>query len=138
SAYRAEALRHVGYFDESLGYGYDNDMSYRLRAAGYRLLFCREAESVHLWREGIAGYLVQQYGFGYGRIDLVARHPRRFAGDRVSPTVMMLHPVMMVIALAAVAGPLLSGLAGRPNPNVVALAVTILAALAIERLWAGG
>ena len=82
SAYRAEALRKVGLLDETFGYGYDNDLSYRLRAAGYRLIFCREARSVHRWREGLIGYLGQQYGFGYGRIDLVARHPgarrRRF------------------------------------------------------------
>ena len=31
------ALHRVGLFDEQLGYGYDNDMSYRLRAAGHRL-----------------------------------------------------------------------------------------------------
>jgi glycosyltransferase involved in cell wall biosynthesis len=37
SAYRAEALRRVGLFDEELGYGYDNDISYRLKGAGYRL-----------------------------------------------------------------------------------------------------
>ncbi len=30
SAYRAEALHKAGLFDESFGYGYDNDMSYRL------------------------------------------------------------------------------------------------------------
>ena len=36
SAYRADALRRVALFDESLGYGYDNDISYRLRAEGSR------------------------------------------------------------------------------------------------------
>ena len=67
------------------GYGYDNDLSYRLIAAGYRLVIRREAASVHRWREGMAGYLSQQYGFGYGRLDLVARHRARVGGDAVSP-----------------------------------------------------
>src|SRR5690348_620887 len=31
-AYRVEALQRVGFFDEQFGYGYDNDLSYRLRA----------------------------------------------------------------------------------------------------------
>src|SRR5437899_66946 len=31
-AYRLDALRRVGFFDEQFGYGYDNDLSYRLRA----------------------------------------------------------------------------------------------------------
>ena len=34
TAYRAAALHAVGLFDDSLGYGYDNDLSYRLQAAG--------------------------------------------------------------------------------------------------------
>jgi cellulose synthase/poly-beta-1,6-N-acetylglucosamine synthase-like glycosyltransferase len=140
SAYRAEALRRVGYFDETLGYGYDNDLSYRLRAAGYRLIFCRDAQSVHLWREGFGGYLVQQYGFGYGRIDLVAKHPRRITGDSVSPAGMMSHPVFMAIAMlnlaiAAFARAMpMAGVAWRP---FVLVAATLVAGLALERLAAG-
>ena len=101
AAYRAKALRKVGLLDETFGYGYDNDLSYRLRAAGYRLIFCREAQSVHRWREGLIGYLGQQYGFGYGRIDLVAKHPGRIGGDSVSPAGMMSHPLLMAIAVLA-------------------------------------
>ena len=140
SAYRAEALRRVGYFDEELGYGYDNDLSYRLRAAGYRLLFCREAQSVHRWREGFVGYLVQQYGFGYGRIDLVAKHPRRITGDSVSPAGMMSHPALMAIAILNMMIALfarvmpMAGLAWRPFAIV---AIALVAGLALERLAAG-
>ena len=39
SVYRKAALVDVGLFDETLGYGYDNDMSYRLARVGYRLAF---------------------------------------------------------------------------------------------------
>jgi len=140
SAYRAEALRRVGYFDETLGYGYDNDLSYRLRAAGYRLIFCRDAQSVHRWREGFGGYLVQQYGFGYGRIDLVAKHQRRMTGDSVSPAGMMSHPVLMAIAMLNFAIAVIvrttpmAGLAWRP---FVLVAATLVAGLALERLAAG-
>jgi hypothetical protein len=140
SAYRAEALRRVGYFDEALGYGYDNDLSYRLKAAGYRLIFCRDARSVHRWREGFFGYLVQQYGFGYGRIDLVAKHPSRITGDSVSPAGMMSHPVLMAIAIMNIAIALfarvtpIAGLAWRPFAMV---ATALVAGLALERLAAG-
>jgi cellulose synthase/poly-beta-1,6-N-acetylglucosamine synthase-like glycosyltransferase len=140
SAYRAEALRRVGYFDETLGYGYDNDLSYRLKAAGYRLIFCRDAQSVHLWREGFGGYLVQQYGFGYGRIDLVAKHPRRITGDSVSPAGMMSHPVLMAIAILNLAIALfarVTPMAGLPWRPFVLVAATLVAGLALERLAAG-
>src|SRR4029079_4627767 len=98
AAYRASALHAVGLLDEALGYGYDNDLSYRLRAAGWQLAVCRDAPSVHRWRDGLGGYLSQQYGFGYGRIDLVVRHPRKLAGDAVSPPAMMAHPLVMAAA----------------------------------------
>ena len=114
TAYRAAALRDVGLLDESLGYGYDNDLSYRLQAAGYRLRFCPDARSTHRWREGVAGYLTQQYGFGYGRLGLVARWPNRCTGDSVSPPAMMAHPIVMAAALCLLlAGALMQAMAGR-------------------------
>jgi cellulose synthase/poly-beta-1,6-N-acetylglucosamine synthase-like glycosyltransferase len=131
--YRTEALAAIGGFDESFGYGYDNDVSYRLREAGYELRLCREAKSQHHWREGVWPYLVQQYGFGYGRLDVVWRHRRRVMGDRVSPAAMMLHPVLLggAIAVAAV-----SAIAGRGRSGLTVLGVTV-AFLMLERAIAG-
>lgn len=125
TAYRASALREAGLLDESLGYGYDNDLSYRLRAAGYRLAFCRAARSRHQWREGVTGYLAQQYGFGYGRLDVVSRHPRRVTGDAVSPAGMMAHPLMLGVAV------MLFAFGG------VAAGAALVGLLAVERAIAG-
>ena len=97
--YLASALHAVGLFDEQLGYGYDNDMSYRLVQHGYQLVISRQARSRHFWRSGLMPYLVQQYGFGYGRMDLVSRHRLRLGGDAVSPSDMMLHPVLLLAAI---------------------------------------
>jgi hypothetical protein len=137
AAYRAGALRAVGLFDETFGYGYDNDLSYRLRAAGYRLLLCRGARSVHRWREGWLGYLGQQYGFGYGRIDLVAKHPGRIAGDSVSPPGMMSHPLLMTLAIANLLIALAAALAHGPWRPFAMAAATLVTGLALERLAAG-
>jgi len=54
-------------------------------------VICPEATSTHEWRDNFVGYLRQQYGFGYGRLDLVAKHRRRLTGDDVSRVEMMLH-----------------------------------------------
>jgi glycosyltransferase involved in cell wall biosynthesis len=133
-AYRASALLDVGGFDERLGYGYDNDVSYRLRQRGYRLLFCRDARSTHRWRAGVSGYLRQQYGFGYGRLDVVAKHPHRAAGDMVSPMLMMAHPVVLSTALiAAAAGSLVTSWA-RASLTV---SLCLIATLILERAAAG-
>jgi hypothetical protein len=137
TAYRVTALQAVGLLDESLGYGYDNDLSYRLQAAGYRLAFCREARSHHRWREGLVGYLAQQYGFGYGRLDVIARHPTRLMGDAVSPAGMMGHPLVMGLALSLlVAGAAMAILSGG-GFGLLAAGGVLLLALAIERAIAG-
>jgi Glycosyl transferase family 2 len=137
SAYRAEALRRVGPLDESLGYGYDNDLSYRLGKAGYRLVFCREARSVHHWRDGLVPYLRQQYGVGYGRLDLVVKHPERAGRDDVSGWRMILHVPGTLAALAAGAAGALAALAGTAWKPWTLLAAAIAAALALDRFVAG-
>ena len=137
TAYRAAALAEVGLLDERLGYGYDNDLSYRLGTAGYRLLFCREARSRHRWREGLGGYLSQQYGFGYGRIDVVAAHPTRVAGDDVSPLAMMSHPIVAAVALLATASWLWASWLGIDAAPVGWAALALGAGLFAERAVAG-
>ena len=137
SIYRREALLAVGLFDESLGYGYDNDLSYRLTEAGYRLAFRSDAISTHYWREGLVNYARQQYGFGYGRLDLVAKHRRRLAGDNVSQLTMMLHgPLMTLAVLLIVATAAMAVTGWSPRLPAVA-ALTILAVLLAERTIAG-
>ena len=134
-AYRADALHAVGLFDESLGYGYDNDLSYRLRAAGYAFAVCPDARSVHRWRDTLAGYFTQQYGFGYGRLDLVAKHPRRAVGDSVSSTPMMAHAPALAAALA---GLTVAVVVDAPESRWVSVAsFALLSALVLERLVAG-
>ena len=137
TAYRAAALHAVGLLDESLGYGYDNDLSYRLQAEGYRLVFCPEARSGHRWREGLRGYLAQQYGFGYGRLDVVARHPTRFAGDAVSPAGMMGHPLVAGAASCLVVAGAFPAARGMHSTVLAAAGVVLFALLFLERTIAG-
>src|SRR5262249_50933453 len=138
SAYRREALLKANLFDETFGYGYDNDMSYRLAAAGYRLAFCREARSVHKWREGAAGYLRQQYGQGYRALHLGAKHRGRYRGDDVSSFAMILHaPLMLCALLSALGGAALLSAGSSWWRVALGAAAALVGALAAERLVAG-
>src|SRR6185503_3309081 len=101
--------------------------------AGYRLIICSRARSLHRWRDSLAGYFRQQYGFGYGRLDLVAKHPHRVGGDTVSPTLMMLHPVVLLAALLTLGAGAL-----RDDRRVLwMLGLSLIATLGIERTVAG-
>jgi glycosyltransferase involved in cell wall biosynthesis len=137
TAYRKRALFDAGLFDETMGYGYDNDISYRLGAAAYQLVIRPEARSVHHWRASVRGYLTQQYGFGYGRLDLLARHPRRAAGDAVSPAPMMAHPVVLAGAVGmGVVAAVLAG-TGRDWKPAALVAALLVSSLVLERTFAG-
>jgi len=137
TAYRTDALHAVGLFDEGLGYGYDNDISYRLVKAGYRLVIDDRARSVHCWRDNCRTYLVQQYGFGYGRLDLVAKHRHRIGGDDVSGTLMMLHAPVMALALALLGIAAVQAVLGVSPTLMVVAAVVAVSTLALERTVAG-
>ena len=137
SVYRASALHQVGLFDEALGYGYDNDMSYRLLDAGHRLAFSRQARSIHRWPEGLAGYVIQQYGLGYGRLDVVAKHPRRCSGDAVSPAGMMAHAMFMAAAVAGAIAAAVMAMVGGPWQSVALPAAIIVGGLVLERFAVG-
>lgn len=137
TVYRASALHSVELLDESLGYGYDNDLSYRLVSAGYRLVFRPNARSVHLWREGIVGYLRQQFGYGYGRLDVVRKHPGRFSGDAVSNVAMIAHAPVMFVALTCMGVGGAALLTGFSPAVPLAVALILVSSLAAERTFAG-
>ena len=139
TVYRKSALHHVGLFNEQLGYGYDNDLSYRLRRQEYRLVFCKEARAEHFWRDSFRGYLSHQFGVGFGRLDVVKAHPRRVRGDAVSRTLMLLHaPLMLVVlACAALAAAFTGAGAVTPARMCGAAAAVLLVFLASERAIAG-
>src|SRR5262249_52869698 len=90
--------------------------------------------SFHRWREDLRGYFRQQYGFGYGRLDIVAKHPKRVGGDAVSPTFMMLHPVLLLLALFTFTADLL---AHGNAPELAVLGMSLIASLLLERTIAG-
>ena len=98
---------------------------------------CHAARSTHRWREGAYGYLKQQYGQGFGRLDLVAKHRGRSRGDDVSRRLMMMHAPIMLCAL----GLLLTGgalaLLHRPWQLAAQASGLLFALLFTERLVVG-
>jgi glycosyltransferase involved in cell wall biosynthesis len=137
TVYRRSALMAAGGFDQRFGYGYDNDLSYRLTAAGHRLMRRDDARSVHHWPASLGGYLGQQYGQGYGRLDLLAKHPHRLAGDDVSGALMMARGPLTAAALATLLLAMVVAADGGPWRVASLVALAVLGVLALERGVAG-
>jgi mycofactocin system glycosyltransferase len=81
---RTEAVRAVGGFDESLRYGEDVDLVWRLVAAGWR---CRYEPSIvvrHRTRATLAAWTLQRERYGASAAPLAARHPGALAPVRMS------------------------------------------------------
>jgi hypothetical protein len=138
TVYRASAIHAVGLLDDDLGYGYDNDLSYRLTAAGYKLAFRRDAIAIHQWPQTLAGYLRQQFGVGYGRLDVVRKHARRAGGDQVSNALMMAHAPLTFAAAVSIAVSGVMAMGSVPAAWLAAAAgAAVLTLLAVERAVVG-
>jgi mycofactocin system glycosyltransferase len=79
-AVRRSALVASGGFDESLRYGEDVDLVWRLSRAGWRIRYVPAATASHPSRVSWPDWLRQRHGYGRSAAPLAARH-----GDAVSP-----------------------------------------------------
>ena len=71
-------------FDIKFYYGQDNDLSYRITIAGYKLVLAKEAGCSHFWPESLGGFMKQRFNGAVGRMKLVRKYKNRWKGDAIS------------------------------------------------------
>ncbi|MCO5317660.1 MAG: mycofactocin biosynthesis glycosyltransferase MftF [Microthrixaceae bacterium] len=127
---RTASLRGIGGFDESLRFGEDVDLVWRLVEAGGVVRYEPAARVTHRARSGWRAWLAQRFDYGTSAGPLERRHPGRLAPVSVSPwsaaawaSVVAGHPVLACTIVAASASRLASALPGVPRRAVVRLAV---------------
>lgn len=106
---RTDAIREIGGFDESLRYGEDVDLVWRLVAAGWRCRYEPAVAAGHRTRTTMPAWLAQRYRYGTSAAPLAQRHPGALAPVRMSgwsaaawaPVVMGLPLVGVTIAAAS-------------------------------------
>ncbi|AHH20542.1 putative glycosyltransferase [Nocardia nova SH22a] len=104
---RRTALAELGGFDETLRYGEDVDLIWRLVAAGRLVRYQPDAVVRHEPRATLRDWLAQRYAYGTSAAELAARHPGQLYCARMPwPT------AFRWLAIAA----------GRPLPAVPTLA----------------
>ena len=84
-AIRTEAFVDLGGFDESLRFGEDVDLVWRLDAAGWRVRYDPAARATHPGRPGYRRWLRQRFDYGSSATPLAARHGRSVAPLWASP-----------------------------------------------------
>ncbi|MBF0479547.1 MAG: glycosyltransferase [Candidatus Omnitrophica bacterium] len=82
-AIRRKTFEDAGGFDESYrrASGEDNDLSYKVSKAGYKIYFSREALVDHYHPTKFFKYLNEQYRHGFWRAKLYGRHIHMARGD---------------------------------------------------------
>jgi len=102
---RKEAFSEAGGFDEdfSAASAEDNDLAYRLAAAGWRLRFTPGATVAHYHPTRLWPYLNAQLRHGFWRVKLYAKHPVRASrGDRYAGLGDLAAPGLALVLLAMV------------------------------------
>lgn len=82
-AFRREIFEQLGGFAQAYtqASGEDNDLSYRLRGAGFRIRFAKDAKVDHSHPSRIKRYLYEQFRHGFWRANLYRGHPEKIKGD---------------------------------------------------------
>lgn len=83
---RRTALAELGGFDETLRYGEDVDLIWRLVAAGHVVRYQPEAVVRHAPRATLRAWLRQRYDYGTSAAPLAARHPGQLYCARLPRT----------------------------------------------------
>ena len=131
AAYRREVLvASNGGFDESVMYVEDQELSFRLAARGYKMIFQPEAVVYHRHSNTLWKYFYKKFMIGYWKAQIVSRFPQRGVNDSHTPQVMKIQMALIMLFLASIAGqlvlPLLRSLAPQISWGWLSLATPLL------------
>ena len=138
AAYRRPLFLEHGGFDEGLPAtsAEDAELSFRLTARGYLLVYAANARVRHQHPEQLGSYLRRKLRFGYYRALLYRRYPARIRNDGYTPRLMPIQIALAGTAMAAAfAGMWSTGI--RPVAAGSALAFLAASLPMARRAWAG-
>ena len=103
-AIRKKALEEVGGFNE--GYetseSADNDLSFRIRKAGFDMVFDIRASVLHFFDNSLWNYLVQQYEYGKWKVKLFIDHNDRMTGEYYANILEFFQPLIALMLIVEI------------------------------------
>ena len=103
AAYRREVLQVNNGFDSRFRYLEDQELSFRLAARGYKMVFQPRATVFHLHAATLAQYTRKKYRIGFWKSQVVRRFPERGLKDSHTPQSMKVQMgLMFLLYLSAI------------------------------------
>ncbi|MCA9919024.1 MAG: glycosyltransferase [Anaerolineales bacterium] len=103
AGYRTAVLRESGGFDEAIHYVEDQELSFRLAAAGHKMVFVETAVVWHQHANSIRRYFRKKVMIGYWKAQIMRRYPERVIKDSHTPQVLKLQMGLVALILATLA-----------------------------------
>jgi cellulose synthase/poly-beta-1,6-N-acetylglucosamine synthase-like glycosyltransferase len=101
AAFRKDVFLNIGGFDQSfpVANNEDTDLSYRLAAAGYKLVFNPAAFVYHTHPDTFIKYLKLKFRRSYWRMVVYRRYPDKAVKDSYTPAVIKIQTIVMALSL---------------------------------------
>jgi succinoglycan biosynthesis protein ExoA len=135
-AYRKAALERVGGFDAQMVRNQDDDLHYRLRQAGSRIVLVPDLIVRYRCRETVDGVFRQYFGYGFWKVVGWAKRGRPSSWRALGPALLIAWIVGWAIALAAA---FVAAVAAAPETAPETVAETALfygfSYLLLQMLW---
>ena len=110
AAYRRETLLANDGFDERFRSSEDGELSFRLAARGYKMVFRPEASVAHDHPTTIRSYTAQKFNIGYWKAQIVSRFPHQSVADSHTPQVIKVQMVITaLLGCSVLAAPFFQG-----------------------------
>lgn len=110
AGYRRDVLLMHGGFDTAFPAASveDQELSYRLAAAGHRLVFVPDARVYHMGHpDNLWAYARRKAKIGYWKALVLRKHPHKLAGDSHTPASLKAHIALVGLALVCLLGSIL-------------------------------
>lgn len=89
--YEKEKIQDIGGFDESFGSIIeDEDLSYRLKLAGFNFVYLAGAFVHHKMQDNLRDWAKRMFIYGKGRMWFLKKYPRRWSPVFAAPTILVL------------------------------------------------
>lgn len=101
AAFRKEVFKRMGGFDGRFpkANNEDTELSYRLAAAGCKMVFNPKAVVFHTHPSTLAKYLRIKFWRGYWRMIVYRRYPKKALKDSYTPNVLKIQTLLMAMSL---------------------------------------